>query len=171
MIPKELTALEVLGIAIRSEVDAQHISREMAGRVANPRARERFHILAAEEHQHQALLERKYKELFPDVPLKLPNSQLPSNAASAELRSDLSLRETLTLAIQEERNSRDFYLEAVSHVEDLTGKAMLKFVADMEYSHQMALTAEYDMLVKYPNYYEDIPEPWQEELGLRKERR
>jgi hypothetical protein len=54
------------------------------------------------------------------------------------------------------------------HVDDLSGKGMLKFLADMEYSHLMSLTAEYDMLVKYPHYYEDVGEPWHEEPRLRK---
>jgi rubrerythrin len=170
MIPKELTALEVLGIAIRSEIDAQNIYREMAERVSNPRAKERFHLLVAEEQQHQNLLERKHRELFPDVPLKLPPSQLPPKAATAELRNDLSLREALDLAIREERHARDFYLEAAVNVDDPTGKAMMKFMADMEYAHQMSLTAEYDMLVRYPHYYEDGAEPWREERGLVREK-
>ena len=168
MIAKELTALEVLGVAIRAEIDAQEMYREMARRVASPRAKERFHLLVSEEQQHQGILERKYQQMFPQVPLKLPPSQLPPTAATADLRKDLSLREALEVAIQEERHARDFYLDASSVVDDLTGKAMLKFIADMEYSHQMALTAEYDMLVKYPNYYDDVAEPWQPELGLRK---
>jgi rubrerythrin len=170
MIPKELTSLEVLGVAVRSEIDAQNIYREMAERVSNPRAKERFHLLAAEEQRHQNLLERKYQELFPNVPLKLPPSQLPPKALTGDLRKEMSLREVLDLAIREERHSRDFYLEGAHHVDDLTGKAMLKFLADWEYTHQMSLQGEYDMLIKYPNYYEDVGEPWQEELGLRKEK-
>ena len=168
MISNEVTSLEVLGIAIRSEIDAQEIYREMAQRVTNPGAKERFHLLAAEEEQHQVILGRKYNRLFPQVPLKMPQSLLPPKAATAELRKDLILRDVLDIAIQEERHSRDFYLDAASRIGDLSGKAMLKFLADMEYSHMMSLTAEYDMLVKYPHYYENVEEPWQEEPGLRK---
>jgi rubrerythrin len=169
MLPKELTSLEVLGIAIRSEIDAQHIYREMVQRVTSPRAKERFHLLVAEEQQHQNILEKKYYQLFPRVPLVLPQSSLPPSGATTDLRKDLELLKVLDLAIQEERHSRDFYLEAAFHVEDPSGKAMLKFLADMEYSHFMSLNAEHDMLVKYPHYYEETAEPWQEELGLRKE--
>jgi rubrerythrin len=170
MIPKELTSLEVLGIGIRSEMDAQDVYQEMAQRICNPRAKERFHLLVAEERQHQTLLEEKYRQLFPDATLKLPPSMLPPKASTADLRRGMSLLDVLDIAIQEERHSRDFYLEGARHVEDLSGKAMLKFLADWEYTHQMELTIEYDMLIKYPNYYEDVAEPWQEELGLRKER-
>ena len=92
MIPKELTALEVLGIAIRAELDAQIIYGEMAARVSSPRAKERFRILVAEEQQHQTILERKYRQMFPDVPLKLPPSQLPQRAATVELRQDLTTK-------------------------------------------------------------------------------
>lgn len=159
MISKGLTSLEVLGIAIRSEIDAQNVYRELAERVSNPRAKERFYLLAAEEQQHQNLLERRYKEFFPDVPLKLPPTLLPEIAATASLRKDLSLKDVLKIAIQTERESREIYLEAAEKLEDESGKAMLKFLADWEYNHQMMLTAEYDMLLKYPNYY-DTSEPW-----------
>ncbi len=170
MIPKELTGLEVLAIGIRSEIDAQTMYREMAERVSQPQARERFYVLAAEEQQHQDILERRYKQLFPDVPLHIPPSQLPPKAATSALRKDLSLREALEIALEEERHAREFYLDAVNRVEDMTGKAMLKFLSDMEFTHQMSLTAEYDLLVKYPNYFENAAEPWHAEPGLRKEK-
>jgi hypothetical protein len=35
---------------------------------------------------------------------------------------------------------------------------------------EMELALEYDMLVKHPNYHEDVAELWQGEFGLRKER-
>lgn len=168
MIIKKLTSLEALGVAIRSEIDAQAIYREMAQRVTNPSSKERFHILESEEEQHQNILERKYNKLFPHVPLKVPHTLLPAKAADAELRKDLNLREVLEIAIQEERHSRDFYSDAATRIDDLSGRAMLKFLADMEYSHMMSLTAEYDLLVKYPHYYEDVEEPWHEEPRLRK---
>ncbi|MDH3251735.1 MAG: ferritin family protein [Ignavibacteria bacterium] len=162
-IPKKLTVLEVLAIGIKSEIDTQVLYEEMAARVESPAARERFLGLAAEEKKHQMLLEREHHALFPHVELRLPPSLLPPHAASPELRKTLSIRELLTIAVHEERHSRDFYLEAMRYIEDPGGKAMLHFLADWEYAHQTALSAEYDMLVKYPHYYEDIAEPWQEE--------
>jgi rubrerythrin len=104
------------------------------------------------------------------VPLELPPTQLPAKAATESLRRNLSLREALGVAIDEERNSREFYLEAANQVQDLTGKEMLRFLSDMEFSHEMALTAEYELHVKYPNYFEGVAEPWEEERGLRKEK-
>ena len=166
MVAKDLTLLEVLSIAIRSETDAQNIYREMAERVSNPRVEERFHLLVAEERQHQNLLEMRYKEFFPDFELKLPPSLLPPTAATTALRRDLSLREVLNLAIQAERDSREIYLEAAAKVNDMGWKSILKSLADWEHTHQMKLTTEYDMLMKCPSYYENVAEPWQEELHL-----
>jgi rubrerythrin len=163
-IPKKLTALEVLAIGMKSEMDTQVLYEEVAARVESPAARERFLGLAAEEKKHQVLLERKYRVMFPHVQLRLPPSLLPPHAASPALRKELSIREILTIAIQEERHSRDFYLEAMRHIEDPDGKAMLHFLADWEYAHQVTLCAEYDMLLKYPHYYEDHAEPWREEF-------
>ncbi len=165
----ELTSLQVLTIAIRSEIDAQNVYRELAERVSNPTAKERFHVLVAEEQQHQKILEKKYKEYFPDVPLKLPASLLPPSAKTAALRKVLSLQGVLKLAIQAERESREIYLDAAAQVEDRSGKAMLRFLADWEYTHQMMLTAEHEMLLKYPNFYDEA-EPWPEDPKLRRKK-
>ncbi|MEK6569959.1 MAG: ferritin family protein [Bacteroidota bacterium] len=166
MVAKDLTLLEVLSIAIRSETDAQNIYREMAERVSNPRGEERFHLLVAEERQHQNLLEMRYKEFFPDVRLKLPPSLLSPTAVLTALRKDLSLPQVLSIAIQAERDSREIYLEAAAKVNDMGWKSILKSLADWEHTHQMKLTTEYDMLMKCPSYYENVAEPWQEELHL-----
>jgi rubrerythrin len=162
-IPKKLTALEVLAIAIKSEMDTQDLYEEVAERVESPAARERFLGLAAEEQKHRKLLEQKHRSLFPHLQLRIPPSLLPPHAASPVLRKSLSIREILMIAIQEERHSRDFYLEAMRYLEDPDGKAMLHFLADGEYAHQATVCAEYDMLVKYPHYYDESAAPWQED--------
>jgi rubrerythrin len=170
MISKKLTSLEVLGVAIRSEVDAQTLYREMAQRATNPVVRERFYLLESEEVQHQTILQKKFNKLYPNVPFKMPPSVLPPKASSAALRRDLDVLDLLDIAIAEEQHSKEMYSRAASQSTDLSGKAMLKFLADTEYSHLMSLTAERDLLRKYPHYYDDEDKPWQNEPGIRKKK-
>ena len=170
MVAKGSMSMEFLSIAIRSEIDAQNTYRELAQRVSTPNAKERFYLLVTEERQHQDLLERKYKELFPNQALHIPPSLLPPTVSKTALRKKLDLLEVLSLAIQAERESRKLYLDAAAAVGDPNGRAMLTFLADWEYSHQKMLTAEREMLKKYPTCY-DEGEPWKKGTHPRKGRR
>lgn len=160
----DITALEALGIAIRAEADAAEIYQEVAGRIGNPFLQRRVLVLAREEQQHRRILEDAYNKQFPGVPLVLPGSQLPREICTTELRRHLSVREVLSCAIERERRSREFYLQAAETTTDLTGRTMFNFLADWEFSHQMALSAEYEMLVRYPRYFQQAAEPWKPEF-------
>ena len=167
---KELTALEALAVAIRSEIDAQEVYKDLASMTENDILKERFLNLYNEERRHQLLLEKKYKEMFPETDLSLPKSQLPKNARTPQLRKKLKMKDVLSLAIEEERKSREFYLDCAETVKDLSGRRMFRFLADMEFSHQMMLSAEYEMIDKYPSYFEEDVNGWDAETGLKKER-
>jgi len=158
-----LTSLEALGIAIRSEQDSSDIYLELAARIEDPIIRRRFELLASEEEQHRRYLSDQYKELAGDVPLELPPSQLPLGMITPEERSRWKLEEVLDLAIDEERRSREFYLKAARDTTDLSGRAMFRFLADMEYQHWMILAQEKDMVVRYPNYGRPGQTPWRAE--------
>lgn len=159
-----LTALEALGVAIRAELDSRDIYNEMADRAQDELVARRFELLAAEEDRHRDLLVARWTELAPNVPLKLPPSALPEGLATREKRSTRGLTEVLELAIEEERRSRDFYLSAARGTADLSGQAMFRFLADMEYAHWMTLAQERDLLARYPNYGRPGPKPWRVEV-------
>ena len=159
-----ITALEALGIAIRAEQDASEVYSELADRVSNPYLEQKIETLAKEELQHKRILEDAYQKQFSEVPLVLPPSQLPKALTCKADRDRLSVKEILSCAIEQERNSREFYLRAADETEDLTGKRMFNFMADWEYSHQMALSAEYEMVVRYPRYFTEATEPWKPEF-------
>ncbi|MEG8946468.1 ferritin-like domain-containing protein [Rosettibacter firmus] len=169
MIAEDLTALEALGVAIRSEIDAQEIYQDLADLSQNELLKERFLNLVKEEKQHQLILEKKYNEMFPDVPLKLPESQMPKHINSSAARKKMSLKDVLKIAIDEEKRARDFYLDCAEYVTDLSGKRIFRFLADMEFSHQMIISAEYEMVEKYPQYFGEL-KSWEVENSLRKER-
>lgn len=151
---------EVLGTAIRAQADAAELYAELALRVRNPFLRQRVMLLAREELQHQRMLEESYKQQFPDRPLALPSSQLPKTISSKSNRDQLSVKDILWHAIEQERRCRGFYFEAAERTADMAGKRLFSFLADWEHSHQMALNGEYEMLVRYPHYFEQDPETW-----------
>jgi rubrerythrin len=164
MIEKETTSLEALGIAIRAEIDTAEIYNELSNRVSNENLKNRLILLSKEEYKHKKILEEKYKELFSDIDLFLPPSILPKEINSSDLREQISIIELLKYAIDEEKRARQFYLESAEKVDDLSGKQMFKYLADMEFSHQMILSAEYELLLKYPYYHINEREPWKAEF-------
>lgn len=72
MVELGLTSLEALGVAVRRELDAAATYEALAEVCPNPLARDRFRLLEREAEQHEALLRRRYQELFPDVVLAVP---------------------------------------------------------------------------------------------------
>ena len=164
MIGEDLTSLEALAVAIRAEADAAELYAELAARVENVTLRQKIDLLAKEELQHKRLLEEQYSKQFPDVPLVLPPSQLPREICSKTERDHMSVKDILACAIEEERRSREFYLDQAEKCTDLTGQRMFHFLADWEFSHQMALSAEYEMVVRYPRYFEQNLESWRVEF-------
>lgn len=161
----DLTSLEVLGLAIRAEMDASDLYSRLAGCIKNEIARDRILQLAREEMKHRDLLEARYEQLARGTELALPESRLPADVIGTH-HPAMTLREALTFAIDLEKSSRDMYLRAHDQASDLTGKQMFKFLADMEFQHQMELTHEYQMLLQYPRYFDETQEPWSPEVRL-----
>ncbi|HEY7729210.1 MAG TPA: ferritin family protein [Candidatus Eisenbacteria bacterium] len=162
-----LTSLEALGVAMRQEADAAEVYRELAARLEEPVLRRRFELLAAEEEQHRSLLESKWAELAPDIPLKVPPSRLPGEMCTSERRSAHTIREVLDFAIVQERRGREFYLEAARETADLSGQGMFRYLADIKYAHWMSLAQERDLMIRYPNYGRRGPTPWRSEPRSR----
>jgi rubrerythrin len=165
-----LTALEALGIAIRRELDAATTYQQLAAGCANLLARDRFRLLEREAQHHEAMLRRRYRELFPDVELALPPAQNLTTAPRAEAGEQCEgLRGALRFAVEAERRAREFYLEAAGGTPDPTGQAMFRYLADEHARQQMVLEAEYDTVLRYPHAFDDPQAPWRPESRLRQQ--
>ncbi|MFQ6090026.1 MAG: ferritin family protein [Candidatus Bipolaricaulia bacterium] len=137
MIDPKLTALEVLGIAIRSEIHAGKVYERLFKMVRNPALRERLQILQGEEEQHRKLLEQLHAKSFPDVELKLPQRSLvPMEVATKE---GITVPELIQLAMEAERRSEQFYRE-------MAGRAQ-------EQGHYHLLENERELIERFPDYY------------------
>jgi rubrerythrin len=81
----------------------------------------------------------------------------------------MEIKDVLQLAVDEHKRSREFYLDCAASDIDLSGKRMFRFLADMKFSHQMMLSAELEMLEKYPAYMEEA-KSWDPESRLTSEK-
>jgi rubrerythrin len=169
MVELDLTALEALGIAVRRELDAAAAYRALAEACANPLARDRFQLLQREAEQHEALLRRKYQDLFPDVVLAVPPAPEPAPARERSGADCEGLKGALRYAIETERRAREFYIQASASTSEPTGQAMFRYLGDQHARHQMVLEAEYDTVLRYPHAFDDPQAPWRPERRLRQD--
>jgi len=161
---EELTSLEALGIAIRGLTDDQEVYRNLADKTENEVLSNRIMNLSYEAKQHKQLLIAKYKEMFPNVDLIIPPSE-----NEKEIIEEKNIRGFLQRVILKHKEAREYYLDLAETITDLSGRRCLRFIADMKFSHQMMLTAELDMIEKYPAYFENA-KIWDPEHRLRAER-
>ena len=66
-IAPDLTSLEIIGIAIKAEVEAGQIYDRLASRIRNRALREKLLFLRDEEEKHKAILEEMYARSFPEM--------------------------------------------------------------------------------------------------------
>jgi rubrerythrin len=150
---RDLTALEVLEIAIKAEIDAAAMYRKMIDMVANKDLKNRLLYLENEEKGHRALFEREYKKKFPDVELDLPKKSAVPSVEEA-LHKEMSLKELFEIAMQAERLSEDFYKELAEISDDLQATATYQYLARVEHGHYDLLKNELEFLKQFPEYYQ-----------------
>ena len=145
-----LSVLEVLGLAIRSEMDAQAFYKKLAGSVRNRLVKQKFLALARDEAGHEAMLRKKYREAAgkgkPALPVKV----------EGRARYDPKMRhaEALRLAIRLERAASNLYAKAAKKTEDISSRFMLEYLSGFERNHERLLIHELEALTKYPAWFE-----------------
>jgi len=151
-----LTGLEVLGVAIRSEVEARRFYTRALRGIQNPILREKLLRLAAEEKRHRQILEERYVrssgERVPPLPRK------GGLEGKGKMPRELKPEEILTIAIQMEKQAAQFYQREALKAADMSGRFMLEYLADFERSHERSLQAELKALNRFPDWF-SLKEP------------
>jgi rubrerythrin len=155
----DLTIVEVLGLAIRSEEEAAKFYGGLARRVGNELVRAKFEALAREEGLHRRMLVALHAKTTGE---DAPPPRIPGTPATAEGTEDLaatdSLEELLLLAIRREREAAIFYRRAAERVGDPTGRNTLYYLADIERGHEVVLAAELEAYRRDASWYEGVPD-------------
>jgi rubrerythrin len=147
-----LTSLEIMGLAIKSEVAAADVYDRLAQRVRNQGLREKLLFLKSEEEKHRAMLEEMYAKSFPEVELVLPpRSLLPK--VDIALSESTPVPELLEIAMEWEKLSEEFYADFAKRAEDARGRVVLRHLSKVESSHYHLLKAERDFISQFPDYY------------------
>ncbi len=146
------TAIEALGVAIRSEIEAALLYERLSQQVSNPSLVAKLGFLRLEEQKHRAMLESLYAQRFPGVELKLPSESLVPISSKVDLEQ-MSVPDLLRLAMHAEEVSAAFYREQAERSRDETSRAVLRYLGNVEQGHLGMLETEYELLLRFPDYY------------------
>lgn len=147
----KLNALEVFGVAIRSEIDAARAYQKMAEMVESKDGKQKLRFLRNEERKHRSLLEEMYRKEYPDIKLELPDKGLaPKLTAAAD--KDAPITKLFELAMEAEQGAEKFYAEAAERSESQSGRRLLSYLSGMERGHYYLLKAEYDLMAEFDRF-------------------
>jgi rubrerythrin len=152
-ISPNLTVLEILGIAIKSEIDSVELYQKLMSKIKNKAVKDRIMLIKQEEIKHRQLFENLHHKKFPEIEIKVPKTSIVPKVESA-FKQDLSPKELLEIAMENELASEKFYSELQKRSPDITSKGMLQYLSKVEQSHYRLLKDEYEMLEQFPNYLE-----------------
>jgi rubrerythrin len=150
-----LTALEVIGMAVRSEENAARFYGRIAKMIGNGLVREKYRHLAKEETKHKEMLVGLYCQMSgsEDPPPRIPGE--PETAEGGAIPEELkgSMEELLRLAIQNEQEAGAFYQEAANQAMDPSGARILRYLADVENGHEKMLRKELEAYLRDRKWY------------------
>lgn len=151
-IDKSLAPWQILGIAVRSEIDAAAFYTRLQARIKNILLGQKVKFLALEEEHHRKMLERLLAQKYPDKPKEVPESSLMP-PIGVSLPADPTVPALFEAALQAEKVAEAYYNDAATRVEDEAGRRILAYLGRVERSHQAMINSEIDLIRKFPDYY------------------
>lgn len=152
------TMLAILQEAVRSEDLGHEFYHELAARTQTPESRDLYLRLADEEKNHERELQSHYDRYLAEVGWKpyegasvykfldhfrerLPFLSKPEKRW-AKPAPDAPFVDAVRFALEAERASVQFYLQAAAHITDIDAKEFFTDLARFEIGHVRALEAE-----------------------------
>jgi rubrerythrin len=151
---RDLTTLEVLGIAIKSEIEAIKLYYRMKDKTKNPDLKAKLDFIASQEKNHERLLTEAYRKKFPGVELSMPSNTIVPSIDDV-LPSEATLKELFAAAMEAEKKADEFYTGLAKKTRDQSSRSMLEYLASMERSHLSILEAEFRQLENTEDYNTD----------------
>ena len=140
---------DILEYAISKEIEAYYFFLALAGRVEDPKMRQVFEDLAAEELEHKAKLELEILK----TGRTLPEQQIPPGRPESDyiisdndLPLDLDYNDMLLLGIEKEEAAFRMFVNLIPTVQDEESREVLLALAEEEIRHKLRFENEYNML-------------------------
>jgi rubrerythrin len=145
---------EAIALAIEREKEARSFYLQKAGSMDNPKFKELYEHLAAEEARHIGYLEKyRDKKELPVVSTNIPSGQsfTPEFNKARIKGGEITLGDAgiILAAMRHERKSEDFYLEVAKRAEDETQKTFFEMLSNYERGHYEVLDSYLEELTGF----------------------
>ncbi|MBI4834232.1 MAG: ferritin family protein [Planctomycetes bacterium] len=141
---KHLSALEVLGIAIMSEIEAASYYKKIKNAIKNPALKEKLSFLVGEEQKHRRILADIYHKKANGVRLSKPPDSLVPRPITQKGKTTVSV--LLKSAMKAELDAENFYTMLIGKMKDPQASIILRYIAKMENSHYHILENEVEII-------------------------
>jgi rubrerythrin len=154
---KELTPVELIGLAVKREEQAHDFYEMFAGRIKNELVKAKYLSLAEEETKHKHLLVKLYHQMIGEKkdPPSIPGDD---SIYGADVPDITDIEKLMELAISKEEEARKFYLDSAVKMNSQSSRRLLEYLADMERGHALVLKTEHDAYLRDANWYADNPD-------------
>lgn len=150
----KLSISELLGIAVRSEIDSSQTYAELSQRFSNPLLKEKFKWLSHEEETHKVTLESLHAQLFKGDPLVVPDQPIVELLKKIVVTPSSTLVDVLYQAMDSERVSEEFYASLAGRAEEDPLRKILVYLSKIEHSHLKMLEGELSAALEFEDYAE-----------------
>lgn len=163
MIAAEAKPLDILALAIKSEIDAARFYQKLLTKVKTDLLKQKIRFLVMEEKKHRSILGRLCQQRFGQEPSALPERGVEPGF-KIESTKGMKIVELFQLALKAERTAEAFYREAKEKVEDTLTRQILDYLRRVERSHAALILSEIDLLERFPENYDVAASHLGEEL-------
>jgi rubrerythrin len=152
MVHRNLTTLEAVALAVRSEIESTNLYENLAEKAKNPEVKKILKELAADEEQHREALMNLYSEMLGGEEPSIPEED--GRKKKVELNQDADHLTVITAARDKELDSEVFYKKAANTVLDYKTRMFFLEVAESERRHASTLQKMLDKLQEDPHWFE-----------------
>jgi rubrerythrin len=160
MVHEDLTPLEAVALAVRSEIESTNLYGKVIERVRNPEVIKMLEEMAAEEEHHRDALLELYREMLggqdPSVPItdgRMKDKKL-DEGEMWDIDPNADFLTIMTKARDKELDSEEFYKSAAESVRDHKTRMFFIELAETEKKHAIRLQKEVDKLEQDPDWFE-----------------
>jgi rubrerythrin len=156
MVHEDLTPLEAVALAVRSEIESTNLYGKLTERVKNPEVKQLLQELAADEEHHRDALMKMYQNMLGSETPSVPESD--GREKQWDIDPEAEYLTIMVKARDKELDSEEFYKKAAERVRDHKTRTFFMELAETERAHAARLQRQVEKLQEDPHWF-DREEP------------
>ncbi len=140
-----MTIEDILGMAVKTELEAHNFYKDLADKVANDHVKSKILSLAGDEMRHKRLMEEMYRKMIGKEPETLPTRGVPDilkAVASLQINDRTQVMHVLDMAMEAELAAAKFYNHGATISPDSKTRSVFEQLVHEEDGHYNYLAAE-----------------------------